>query len=224
MRILAISDIHGCLYSFKGLLKKLNFSKEDQLFLIGDFIDRGDNSKGVIDHIWQLQSKGYSIHCLRGNHEQMLLDSRYNFEQGRDWQVHGGNTTLYSFRAHTIGGIPKEYLRWMDGLPLYLEKDNYIFVHAGLNFDMPDPLMGENSMLWIRRWYDNINDSWLGNRMIIHGHTPKEKAEIEFMLKVLDKGKVLNIDAGCVFEFAGLGHLCGVDLTNRTLHFQKRID
>lgn len=224
MRTLAISDIHGCLDSFKGLLKKLKLTKTDQLFLIGDFIDRGPNSKGVIDYIWQLQRDQFNIHCLRGNHEQMLLDSQSNFEKARNWKHHGGSTTLESFQAHTIGGISREHLSWMSKLPLFLEHDRYIFVHAGLNFDFPNPLEGLHSMLWIRRWYDDINYPWLGDRIIVHGHTPTETAEIKIMLKEVEHTKVLNIDSGCVFKHKGLGHLCGIDLTNRELYFQKRIE
>ncbi|MFT5168289.1 MAG: serine/threonine protein phosphatase 1, partial [Saprospiraceae bacterium] len=64
MKQYAISDIHGCAKTFKALLEQISFSKEDVLYLLGDYVDRGPDSKGVIDHIWQLQSEGYTVFCL----------------------------------------------------------------------------------------------------------------------------------------------------------------
>ncbi|MEM1119528.1 MAG: metallophosphoesterase family protein [Bacteroidota bacterium] len=222
MRILAISDIHGCLHTFKALLKQINLSKADQLFLVGDFVDRGPDSKGVIDHIWELQEAGYAITCLKGNHEELLLKG---YRTGRDdsvWLKHGGKATLNSFSVAAASYIPKPYIRWMDNLPLFVEHQQYIFVHAGLNFDMPNPLDAKNSMLWIRGWHDAINYDWLKDRIVIHGHTPTVKSEIEATFERLDYLQYLDIDAGCVFDYNGFGHLCAVDLTNRELYFQKR--
>ena len=122
-----------------------------------------------------------------------------------------------------MNDIPQKYVDWMDNLPHYVEFQDYIFVHAGLNFEMPNPLEGEHSMLWIRNWYTDVDFDWLGNRIIVHGHTPFKKASIEEMFTKIDYLQVLDIDAGCCFDYAGLGHLCAVDLTNRELYFRKRI-
>ncbi|MEM9260991.1 MAG: metallophosphoesterase, partial [Bacteroidota bacterium] len=69
----AISDIHGCAATFRTALKTIAFSQKDELFLLGDYIDRGPDSMGVLEHIWTLQATGYEVTCLRGNHEQMLI-------------------------------------------------------------------------------------------------------------------------------------------------------
>lgn len=223
MRILAISDIHGCLNTFKALLHQINFSKEDHLFLVGDFIDRGPDSKGVIDYIWALEAAGHIITCTKGNHEQMMLDSLVNLNQSRNWLIHGGSQTLDSFGVADLKGVTKKYIRWMRELPHFALKEDYVFVHAGLNFDMPNPMDGAASMLWIRNWHTDVNYQWLGNRIIVHGHTPMKKANIEEMFKTIDYLQILDIDAGCVFDYAGFGHLCCVDLTNRALYFQERV-
>jgi len=73
MKKYVISDIHGCAKTFKALVDRISFSREDELYLLGDYIDRGPDSKGVIDHIWDLLETGYTVHCLTGNHEQMFL-------------------------------------------------------------------------------------------------------------------------------------------------------
>ena len=101
----AISDIHGCIATFKTLLDKIKFSKEDELYLLGDYIDRGPDSKGVIDHIWYLQKSGYQVHCLRGNHENMLLQEVINpihYYNGRII-VHGHTPQRFTFlkRGHS---------------------------------------------------------------------------------------------------------------------------
>ena len=72
MNKFAISDIHGCAKNFKALLDRISLSLGDELYLLGDYIDRGPDSKGVIDHVWQLQKTGHTVHCLCGNHEQRL--------------------------------------------------------------------------------------------------------------------------------------------------------
>ncbi len=223
MRILAISDIHGCLNTFKATLQQINFTKKDRLFLIGDFIDRGPNSKGVIDHIWSLQKQGYSLSCIKGNHEQMLLNGLTDWERARNWSYHGGSQTLDSFEVQDLQAVPQKYIRWMEDLPHYIEFQSYIFVHAGLDFDIPNPYEAQHSMLWIRDWYKQVNFSWLGKRIIVHGHTPFKKSSIEEMFGKMDYLQVLDIDAGCCFDYEGLGHLCCVDLSNRQLYFRKRI-
>jgi serine/threonine protein phosphatase 1 len=88
----AISDIHGCNRTFNEVLQKTGLNKDDQLFLLGDYIDRGPDSKGVIDTIFNLQNEGYQVHCLRGNHEQMLMDAwqKNDFHYTRRWLMHGG--------------------------------------------------------------------------------------------------------------------------------------
>lgn len=106
MRRFAISDIHGCLRSFRALLEEINFSKEDTLYLLGDYIDRGPDSKGVIDHIWKLQKEGYTVHCLRGNHEQMLLNEISSPNNYFD----GESETLRSFGVKQNLNIPRQYL------------------------------------------------------------------------------------------------------------------
>ncbi len=222
MRILAISDIHGCCDTFKALLQQIKFTKKDQLFLVGDFIDRGSNSKGVIDHIWALQADGFQITCLKGNHEELLLKGIKTGQDDLTWLMHGGKNTLASFKANSTLDIPTKYIQWMENLPLFVEHDSYIFVHAGLNFDVPNPLDAKHSMLWIRNWYDNINYDWLKNRIIVHGHTPTSKPEIELMLDKLEYLQYLDIDAGCIFNYQGFGNLCAVDLTNRKLYFKQR--
>ena len=70
MHRFAISDIHGCAKTFEALLDRIALSTQGELYLLGDYLDRGPDSKGVLDLIFRLQREGYAVHCLRGNHEQ----------------------------------------------------------------------------------------------------------------------------------------------------------
>jgi len=222
----AISDIHGCLKTFESLLKLIDFSKNDELYLLGDLIDRGPNSKGVIDLIWKLQKSGHIVCCLRGNHDQMMLEARRNYESLTRWLEHGGEQTLYSFDAQSISGIPEKYFEFIDDMPTSIELDAYLFVHAGLNFALQNPLQDEHAMMWQRNWYNQINYDWLGNRVIIHGHTPLPKNEISAMQKTMTKQQYLDIDGGCVHKGnrAGQGFLSCLVLGENQLIFEKNRD
>jgi len=221
VRKFAISDIHGCLKPFKALLEQISFSKEDELYLLGDYIDRGPDSRGVIDHIWNLQELGYTVHCLRGNHEQMLL---YNIDAKDELvdiaEVLGYPETLSSFGVEEVDRIPKVYIDWINSLPYFMEVDQYLLVHAGLNFKNTSPLNDREALIWIRHWYDKIDREWLGNRIVIHGHTPIIQSEIIRSISELAKTPVINIDNGCCFETLGFGNLCVLELGRMKLTFQ----
>ena len=216
----AISDIHGCNQTFLALLEQIRFSKEDELFLLGDYIDRGPDSKGVIDTIWRLQAEGHTVHCLRGNHEQMAING---MRKGEDhvghWLRNGGGATLASFGDN----LEEAYVKWMEDLPYYLESPGYILVHAGFDFFGP-PLENKKAMIWERYWYDSIDYEWLGDRIILHGHTPISWTEIEQMRDQISIHQVLDIDAGCVFTRERYERLCAFDMDRRELTFVLRVE
>ena len=105
-RLFAIGDIHGCFDSLKELIENhIQLRKNDKLVLLGDYIDRGANSKKVIDYIIDLQVKGFDIIALTGNHEVMLLDSFDNEKNIPKWIQNGGTNTLKSFELDSIKSI-----------------------------------------------------------------------------------------------------------------------
>ncbi|MEZ4987733.1 MAG: metallophosphoesterase [Saprospiraceae bacterium] len=114
----AIGDIHGCLHTFEALLDQISLTTSDELFLLGDYIDRGWNSKGVIDKIIALRQEGYHVTTLRGNHEQMLIDSwKEEVEQG--YRFTGDEDLLQSFGARSVKDIPTSYIDFCHSLPYY---------------------------------------------------------------------------------------------------------
>lgn len=221
-RKIAISDIHGCLKTFRQLLEeKVQFTKQDTLYLLGDYIDRGPDSKGVIDYILQLQSEKFNVICLKGNHEEMLLKAlEYKFHQNI-FLRNGGEQTLQSYgytRVEELRNHP--HIAFFKNLFYYLELDNYYLVHAGFDFRAHSPFYLTKPMLWIRNWHHQIDRTKLDGKIIVHGHTPQTVKSIKAMKHNMAISQYMNIDAGCF----GYKKMCALDLTNRVLYFQDSLD
>ncbi len=203
-------------------MDKIQFSTQDELYLLGDYIDRGPNSKGVIDLIWKMQAEGYFVKCLRGNHEQILLDL---INAPNHFSHRGDEQLLASFGVYHARYIPQAYLKWCDQLPYFFEVDNYLLVHAGFDFNTDEPLREIHAMMWIRNWRADIDRRWLKGRIVVNGHTPTPRPAIELYLETITSTPQLVIDNGCVFHGrrAGLGALCAFELTSKTLYFEEYI-
>ncbi len=227
MRKFAITDIHGCNLSFHALLDQISLTTADELYLLGDYIDRGPDSKGVLDTILQLKNDGYQLRCLMGNHDEGMLKAPHDGHLFHNWLTNwGGVQTLDSFNAYEWKDIAEKYWKFLAGLEYYIETDGYILVHAGLNFDLPDPFEAQKSLLFIRDWHKDINYDWLGERIIVHGHSPVSPQQTKTFLQNLETQRVIDIDNGCFIGNyrAERGHLCAFDMTNRALFFQKNLD
>jgi serine/threonine protein phosphatase 1 len=223
MRIIAISDIHGHNSTFKALLNKTGLTKDDELVILGDCIDRGPDSKGVLDTIIRLQQNGYHVKCILGNHEDLLLRAYYNSDEQRAWSFNGGIASMKSFGVRQANEIPPEYIEFLESLELKHESGNTLFVHAGLNMQTESPFQDEYAMLWISDWYDELKFDRLNADTIIHGHMISTRAEIELNLDNMGNFPVMCIDNGCYCTKPGFNHLCAFDLTNRQLYFNKNV-
>ena len=191
-RRLVIPDIHGCPNTFKELIEKIALTKDDQLFLIGDYIDKGLDSKGVLDFISQLDEEDYQLYPIRGNHEQMFLD----VAQDNEYIL-----TSYAQREHLNnlidqGKIIEPYYSFFNSLPYYYELKDFFIVHAGFNFSAPNPFEDFDEMLWIRDY--PVDKDWVGNKIILHGHTPCYKDVI--MESIRNHYPIIPLDNGCVFS------------------------
>ena len=196
---------------------------EDQLIFLGDFINKGPDSKKVIDYIMDLNSAGFDIQSVMGNHDKLLLDLKNNRIDIRQFEEKGGDQTLKSFDARSCKDIPGKYFKFIEGLSQYLIIDNYIIVHAGINFDSADPWNDFESMRTIRNYKvdENVQS---GYRRIIHGHQASTLQEI--LNKVLDEESVtLNLDNGCVYKGSeDAGNLFVLNLTDMSFHVLPCLD
>jgi len=214
-RLFAISDIHGCFDAFHTLvIKHIKLTKSDKLILLGDYIDRGNKSKEVIDFIIDLIKVGFDITPLTGNHEAMLLDVWRNNNMLPLWLLNEGMATLQSFDIQNISEIDKKYLDFFLKLNCYEKQGIFLFVHAGFNDFAPEPFSDKHGMIWeSRTYYENPE---LRTKTIIHGHMPKRPEYIEKLIS--EKSKVIPIDTGCVFmKELGYGYLSALDVGNMKL-------
>lgn len=228
MRQFAITDIHGCNTSFVALLDQIGLTTADELYLLGDYVDRGPDSKGVLDTILQMRINGHHVRCLSGNHEYGMLAARHDWRFRENWiGWWGGRETLESFGVWGLDEIAEPYWDFLTSLELYIEIPGFVMVHAGLDWTKGhDPLANEEELFFARNWYHRINYDWLGDRTILHGHTPIVRRELEHQFYRLEKARYLDLDNGCVYDRTGDGdnHLCAFDMTNRALFFQKNLD
>ena len=225
-RTLVIGDIHGCSETFKRLLDVVGLRRTDTLYLLGDLVDRGPDSRGVVDTILRYQQDGFDIRTIRGNHELMcLLAERTGvFEDLLVWLENGGNATLKSYGVEHPKDIPSDHLAFLDGLPYYRMTSQYLFVHAGLDFSLGEPLSatGRTAMLWTRK--DKVNSRKIGGRILVTGHTTQTLDVIRRSLST----KHIRADNGCCLgpEFSGngKGNLVAVNLDTGELIVQPCID
>lgn len=217
MRSFAISDIHGNIELFRAALNQIDLRKEDKLFLLGDLIDRGTDSKGVLDTVMELIESGYDVVCLMGNHEQMLLDASQSFSYLSRWILNGGDTTLASFGIISIKKIPEKYLRFIGSFKYFIENEHFVFAHAAVNMKIEDPLLDIDTILWERDPERYLNNNWLGERKLIHGHTPTSRGEI---LSTIEAGEqIICIDNGSFVNRKNYGSLCVLHLESLQVHF-----
>ena len=214
-RLIAIGDIHGCLENLQNLtLNVLKIAREDRLILLGDYIDRGENSKGVIDFIMNLADDGYNVIPLLGNHEAMLLEA---VDTGDPllWFMNGGGETLRSFGVTSPENIPLKYIDFLRKLTYYYSIGKYLFVHAGFNDSATDPFTDTRMMLWTRS--DIYTNPVFDEKIIVHGHNPIKVEYCKYLNSM--KSRVINIDTGCVYYEGGYGKLTGIELYTGKLFF-----
>ena len=213
-RVFAIGDIHGCFNAMKELIEsKIQLCKEDKLIFLGDYIDRGPDSKKVLDYIIELQNNKYDIVTLCGNHESMLIDAWYDEKLKYKWIQNGGSETLLSFGTNQLKNIDSRYILFLENLNYYYGLDKYIFVHAGFNDSIEDPFSDKHSMLWnSRKGYFNPR---LNDRTVIHGHTPVTINVIQ--KQITNNAGVINIDGGCVYTNSRYGKLIALEVNTRTI-------
>ena len=226
-----IGDIHGCIKTLKELIRQICLiHKHPELYFVGDLIDRGPDSKAVIDYILELKNKRLKINCVRGNHEEMLIHA-YTYNQkitDSNWNFNGAENTIRSFNTtadlnkNVKNLIPKKYFQFLDSLPYFIELDDYIVVHAGFNFNIKNPFTDFENMLWTREEHNKFE--FTKGKKIIHGHTPVPIEQINSRIKNKNTS-VINIDSGCVFtNLEKSGTLTALNMDNLELINVKNID
>lgn len=192
-KIFIIGDIHGCLDALKRLMDKIPWRPDrDRLIFLGDFIDRGKNSKDVVDYVLALHRCSSQIDCLIGNHEVLFLDYMDGNDRGL-YFLNGGWSTLESYRAEKPEGkgslIPSDHMSFYRSLKTYLELEDYYVVHAGFRPGVEIEKQLLEDMTWIREPF--IYSDYDFGKRVIFGHTP-------FHEPLVLKNKI-GLDTGAVY-------------------------
>jgi serine/threonine protein phosphatase 1 len=173
----AVGDIHGQNEKLGALLDrcwKLSDGRAARFVFLGDYIDRGPDSRAVIDTLIDLQARQPNlVICLRGNHEASLLAIVAGNESiFPTWcNKNGGITTLKSYGVGDPAEIPATHLRWLNMLPLFHDDGRRFFVHAGIDPQRTLAEQREDDLLWIREPFLSSDIDF--GRLIVHGHTPQ---------------------------------------------------
>lgn len=217
-RLFAIGDIHGCLDELRRLLDAIPAAAGDTVAFVGDYIDRGPNSRGVIEHLldWRTKTPARTV-FLKGNHEDMALAYLGKGGQwGEAWLRNGGVASLRSYDAdphapqeEVVARLPQTHIDFLTGLETTFSWGKYLVVHAGIRPGIPLASQRAEDLLWIREEFlDYPHD--LG-ATVVFGHTPYRSVVVELPYKI-------GIDTGCVYG----GALTCVSLPEGRL-FQVRL-
>jgi serine/threonine protein phosphatase 1 len=200
-RTIAIGDIHGCSAALDAILAAIRPRPDDTIVTLGDYINRGPDSRGVLDRLIELGCRCRLVPLL-GNHDQMLLDIRSG-KNPISWLLDiGGIATLDSYGpGRDIGLIPEAHFEFLEGCRDFFETDTHIFVHGNYYPDIP---MDEQPVMMLR--WESLRDTTPGphesGKTVIAGHTSQRSGEI------LDLGYLKCIDTRCY----GGGWLTALDV------------
>lgn len=231
-RVYAVGDIHGCLDQLRALHGLIladrardaaggGAAARQVLVYLGDYVDRGAESRAVVELLASDPLPGFERVFLRGNHEDFLLRFLERGEDAAAWMLNGGDATLRSYgvdpdapnrdpgprglRAALSAAIPEHHLRFFCGLRLSHVEGDYLFVHAGLRPGVPLDAQDPEDLIWIRTpFLDSRADH---GKVVVHGHTPSSAPEV--------RDNRIGIDTGAVYG----GPLTAVVLQGRERRF-----
>ena len=208
-RLIAIGDIHGHHQKLERILEMVQPRDTDQFVFLGDYVNRGPDTKGVISFLMEFQSAYPDTIFLRGNHDQMLLNALFEYRYSSDHACQtsvyehqcctrcpgtimflqsGGRHTLESYSIQKINEIPQSHLAFIQQTRFYHSIDAFLFVHAGARNDLPLEAQDEYTLLWSR----NLDPGIMETHVV--GHKPTSDG-----LPLFENGRYL-LDTG-----AGVG-------------------
>jgi serine/threonine protein phosphatase 1 len=200
-RTIAIGDIHGCLAALDALLAATGPGGEDTVITLGDYVDRGPDSRGTIERLQALQRQCRLVPLL-GNHDEMLLSVHDGHEDLYDnWLLFGGDATLASYGTRRAEEIPPEHVAFLRACRLWHESDRHFFVHGNYLADAPLERQPRETLIWESLKLRQPGPHRSGKTAIV-GHTAQKNGEI------LDLGYLKCIDTCCY----GQGWLTALDV------------
>lgn len=224
-RSYAIGDVHGCVKTLRRLIEEqIRPENDDFIVLLGDYIDRGPDSKGVLDYLMELFWRDdINVFPLLGNHEEMLLKAvAGDLAAEKLWYGNGGWGTLQSFGVSQAADIPQKYLDFLKALPLLCwTTKGCLLVHAGLDFSLADPQHDTPREVMLRDRTERVTPCNIDGRTLVCGHTVTPLFEIQKSLAT----EYIRLDNGCYDKgHMGYGSLVALNLDTRELLVQENCE
>ncbi|MBY3035691.1 serine/threonine protein phosphatase [Rhizobium laguerreae] len=183
----AIGDIHGCIDPLNRMIDRIAaYAPGGTVVFVGDYVDRGPDSKSVLDRIIAGPSEPWRWICLKGNHEDMMVAAYADGQSRAVWLGNGGLETEISYG----GRVLPQHLQWAADRPLMHVDRHRIFVHAGVDPAFPLDRQSQDDLLWMRFLAGEPGEYW--GKHLVHGHTPSRSNPVTTENRT-------NIDSGCVF-------------------------
>lgn len=174
MRTFALGDIHGCYTALQGILRTAPLTSNDRLVALGDYIDRGPNSKAVLDWLIERKSQGNLV-ALRGNHEVMMLAAREGPQYFEDWTCTGGDTALASYglppEPDSLDRLPPAHWKFVEATLRGFQTPTHLFVHANAYADLELEDQPDYMLFWEK--FHETPDPHMSGRTLVCGHTPQ---------------------------------------------------
>jgi serine/threonine protein phosphatase 1 len=200
-RLIAIGDLHGCLAAFRSILDKIAPQPEDTLVTLGDYVDRGPDSWGVIELLLRLRT-GCQLVPILGNHDDILLNVCEGGDEVLvDWLRFGGDATLISYQTTRPESIPAEHLEFLQNCFLIYETERHFFTHGSYDPNIPFEEQSPHTMLWGKMRPHPPAPHYSGKIAVV-GHTAQRDG------RILDLGYLKCIDTCCYGE----GFLTAMDV------------
>jgi serine/threonine protein phosphatase 1 len=176
-RTIAIGDIHGCLKALDALLQAIQPTKDDTIITLGDYVDRGPDSKGVIDRLIALGNETRLV-TLMGNHEEMMLSVVKDREEPYRWLQYGGVDTLDSYGfGGDLSVVPQSHLDFLTNLDEFFETDSHIFLHANYNPLLPLRDQSTELLRWVKL-SEYLPEPHMSGKRVVLGHTHDRGGEV----------------------------------------------
>ena len=203
-RTIAVGDIHGCSTALAALLELIDIHPDDTLITLGDYVDRGIDSKGVLDLLIALEVRCRLIPIL-GNHDEMMLHAKDSRSDLQFWLACGGDAALDSYGSTSqIDLIPSSHFRFLERCLPFFETDTHFFVHANYKPVLPLNRQDDSTLRWLSL-RDFVPERHCSGKIAVLGHTPQPD--------LLDLGHLICIDTGC----CNGGWLTALDVVSGTV-------
>lgn len=188
-RTIAIGDIHGCSIALAALLDLVDLKPDDTLVTLGDYVDRGLDSKGVLDKLIAVADRCQLVPIL-GNHDQMMLHARDGKSDFQFWMNCGGDSALDSYGATSqLDLVPREHFNFLESCVDYFETESHFFVHANYKPDVPLDRLDDHTFRWLSLRDHAPTELHISGKIAVVGHTPQDA--------ILDLGHLMCLDTGC---------------------------